>query len=51
MVENCAQIWRKKNADGEWAGNFNDQTYTKPVFVACEGVGEVVFRLRDSRYI
>ena len=46
MVENCAQIWIKKNAEGEWTGTFNDQTCTKPVPVACEGVGEVVLTLR-----
>ena len=49
MVENFAQIWIKKNSDGEWGGTFNDQTCTKPVPVACEVVWWVVFRLRGSR--
>ena len=46
MVENCAQVWINKDEKGKWVGSYNDQTCTKPVAVACQGIGEVLLTLR-----
>ena len=46
MIENCAQIWIRKDAIGKWVGSFNDYDCSRPISVACEGVGEILLKLR-----
>ena len=49
MIENCAQIWTRKDGNGKWVGSFNDFDCNRPMAVACEGVGEVLLILRGLK--